>query len=72
MEKQIARWSYLLGLGSAAIAVIWRALTLLGTVHKDLTAATNGTLTYDSFLKGALLFFVITIASHASAQSQRA
>lgn len=62
MEKQIGRWSYFFGLAGAVISLVWRVLTLLGVFPKELTAGEH-TLTYDTFLKGALLFLVLTIAT---------
>ncbi len=72
MEKQIARWSYLLGVGGAVVAMVWRGLTMLRAVPKELTSGGHP-LTYDTLLKGALALLVITIATanYAWSQSQK-
>jgi len=57
MEKQIARWTYWLGLVCFAIALVWRALNVF---HP--TGVFRG-IEPLSFLKGALLFFVAAIAT---------
>jgi len=62
MEKLVARWSYFLGLAGAVVAVVWRGLTLFRLFPKELTAGEH-TLTYDSILKGAVLFLVLTLAT---------
>jgi len=62
MEKQIANWSYWLGLASAVIALLLRACNALGILVPH--AVVQGqTVWYMSFYKGALLFFLIAIAS---------
>ena len=62
MEKRIAIVSYWLGLVSSLIALALRALSLLGVMPP--TVVEKGqTLWYMSFYKGALLFFVIAIAT---------
>jgi len=73
MEKYVARWSYFLGLAGAVVSVVWRVLTLFRLFPKDLTAGSHA-LTYDSVLKGALLFLVLTIATagYEFTQNQRA
>jgi hypothetical protein len=69
MERQIATLSYWLGLASAVIALLLRACNALGILVPH--AVVQGqTVWYMSFYKGALLFFLIAIAS-TWRQSQR-
>ena len=62
MEKQIATLSYWLGLLSSLITLGLRTLNAFGILTP--TVVQQGkTLWYMSFFKGALLFFLIAIAS---------
>ena len=62
MEKHIVKWSYRLGMVSAVIALVLRAFNAFGIWLP--TAITQGrTLWYMSFYKGALLFFLMAIAT---------
>lgn len=72
MEKQIARWSYLLGVAAAVVALVWRGLAMLHAVPKELTSGAHA-LTYDTLLKGALLLLLVTIATanYIWSQSQK-
>jgi hypothetical protein len=67
MEKQIVTYTYWLGIISMAVALVWRALNAVGV--KD----TVMTITYMSFYKGALLFFLTAVAttSYAWLKSQK-
>jgi len=61
LEKTIGRYSYQLGLLCAAIALVWRILiTVWGYAP---TYLLHGRLIYTTFLKGAVLFFVVSIAA---------
>jgi hypothetical protein len=61
MEKHIVQWSYWLGIVSAVVALVLRASNAFGSW---LPAVAQGrTIWYMSFYKGALLFFVISIAT---------
>ena len=61
MKKLILDWSYWLGLACAAIALALRSLNALGFL---IPRAEQGiTIGYMSFLKGALLFFLISIST---------
>lgn len=69
MEKQIVTVCYWLGLLSSLIALALRALNIFGILAR--TVVQQGrTLWYMSFYKGALLFFLIAIAT-ASYASMR-
>ena len=61
MEKQIVKWSYWLGLLSALLALVLRGLNSVGMLIP--TVVQGRTIWYMSFYKGALLFFLIAIAT---------
>lgn len=61
MENLIERYSYWLGVVCVVIAVLLRAANALGILHE---IGTRGTaMSYMSFLKGALLFLLVAIAT---------
>ena len=62
MEKQIVTISYWVGLVSALLAVGLRALNIFGILSPSVIQQ-GRTLWYMSFYKGALLFFLIAIAT---------
>jgi hypothetical protein len=62
VKKHIDKWSYWLGLVSAVIALTMRAFNAFG-VFLPGTVVQGTTIWYMSFYKGALLFFVINIAT---------
>jgi hypothetical protein len=72
MEKQIVKWSYWLGLLSALIALVLRSLNIFGILAPNVVQQ-GRTLWYMSFYKGALLFFLIAIAtsSYASVRGEK-
>ena len=59
MEKQIAHWSYWLGLVCFAIALAWRALNALGVGPVGILQGVS----YMTFYKGTLLLLVTAIAT---------
>ena len=63
MEKHIVTGSYWLGLASAVIALVMRAFNAVGLLLPTATAKAGETISYMSFYKGALLFFLIAIAT---------
>ncbi len=65
MEKHIIRWSYWLGIVSVVLAFVTRALNVLGVV--TLFRGRGNAIGYHTFLDGALLFFVATIATSSYA-----
>jgi hypothetical protein len=65
VEKQILRWSYLLGLVCFAISIIWRGLGTVGVVPFALNAVQHTT-----FFKGAALLFATAIATAARIWSE--
>jgi len=72
MEKQIVTVSYWLGLLSSVLAIALRALNLFGILSTRVVEEGH-TLWYMSFYKGALLFFLIAIAtaSYASVRGEK-
>jgi hypothetical protein len=62
VEKQIVTWSYWLGMLSSLLALGLRALNAFGILATTVVVP-GKTLWYMSFYKGALLFFVIAIAT---------
>jgi hypothetical protein len=63
MEKQLSAIGYWLGLICTVLALIFRMLTALNRIP-PLMAVPGGTaISYTSFLHGAALFFLLTIAS---------
>ena len=69
MVKQIVTLSYWLGLLSFLIALALRALNVFG-IQLFSTAHPERALGYMSFFKGALLFFIIAIATVSYAQAR--
>ena len=72
MEKLIVKVSYWLGLLSSLIAMGLRLLNVLG-ILSPVVVQQGRTLWYMSFYKGALLFFLIAIAtaSYASMRGEK-
>lgn len=62
MERLILRWSYLLGLLCAVLALIARGLNVMG-MSAALVQTKGNSIGYHSFVDGALLFFVTAIAT---------
>ena len=62
MERQICTMSYWIGLLSALICLVLRGLNIFGILAPNVVQQ-GKTLWYMSFFKGALLFFLIAIAS---------
>ncbi|MGA9134992.1 MAG: hypothetical protein ACLPZY_21300 [Terracidiphilus sp.] len=64
MEKQLATVAYWLGILCTVIALITRGLALVGVFAFTSTAvAGRNPISYRTFLEGAVLFFVMAIAS---------
>jgi len=72
MEKQIGTISYWLGVISAIVALGLRALNAFG-ILTPVVVQQGRTIWYMSFFKGALLFFLIAIATagYASLRSPK-
>lgn len=62
MEKHIVTWSYWLGLLSAVIALVLRGCNAFG-IWLPAALVQGRTIWYMSFYKGALLLFLIAIAT---------
>ena len=69
MEKHILRWSYVLGVICVALALVFRALDALAWFGPIRTM--GGSVGYMSFLKGALLFLLTSIATSAYLGAQK-
>ena len=70
MQKQIATLNYWLGLLSPLIALGLRTLNAFGVLTPGVIQQ-GRTICYMSFSKGALPFFLITIASYVSVRSEK-
>jgi hypothetical protein len=63
MEKQLSLLGYWLGLVCVVLALIFRLLVFFGAVPIHIGPAGGTGVSYMTFLHGAGLFFVLTIAS---------
>jgi hypothetical protein len=66
VDKQICKVSYWIGLLCTVIAIVARVLAMIGVMAGPLAgggAAGRIPLSYKSFLDGAMLFFLMSIAS---------
>lgn len=74
MEKQLVRWTFLLGMLCMVIAIVWRGLNALGAGFygtQPVPPLLGQSIWYMSFYKAALLFFIASIAAGGYASSQR-
>ena len=69
MEKQVIRWSYLLGVICVVLAVLFRAANAMGWMGDIHTAGSS--IGYMSFLKGAVLFLLTSIATSGYLSAQK-
>jgi hypothetical protein len=66
MEKHLATAAYWLGVISTLLALIMRALALFGAfTFSGAVVGGRNPLSFRTFLEGAILFFVMAIASTA-------
>lgn len=63
MEKQLSAIGYWLGVISTVLALIFRAFTAMNLIPPHMGAPGGNALSYLSFFHGAILFFLLTIAS---------
>ena len=63
MEKQLSVLGYWLGLICTVLALIFRMLTVLKMTPPFLGVPGGSAISYLSFFHGAVLFFVLAIAS---------
>jgi hypothetical protein len=63
MEKQLSLIGYWLGIICTVLALIFRVLTALNMIPPHMGAPGGNAISYLSFLHGAALFFLLTIAS---------
>ena len=62
MKKHIIKWSYRLGFACAVLALVTRGLNALGLSIAEVSTR-GSSISYRTFLDGALLFFVTAIAT---------
>ena len=63
MEKQLAAAGYWLGVISTVLALITRLLAMFGVAIFPIASPGKVPISYRSFLDGAILFFMLAIAS---------
>ena len=63
MEKQLSTVGYWLGVVCTVLALIFRFLTAVNKIPPFLGVPGGNAISYLSFLHGAVLFFVLSIAS---------
>jgi len=63
MEKQLSALGYWLGLICTVLALIFRAMTALNMIPPFMGLPGGSAVSYLSFLHGAVLFFLLAIAS---------
>jgi hypothetical protein len=63
MEKQLSTISYWLGLICFVLALIFRLFTALNRIPSFMGAPGSNAISYMSFLHGAAVLFLLTIAS---------
>ena len=68
MERHILRYSYLLGLVCAAVAMLWRLVNQFGIYAANYVPGTQ--VGYMTFFKAALLLLLVSIASALVMQQQ--
>ena len=71
MEKQLATAAYWAGIVSTVLALIMRGLALLGIyAFSPGVVAGRNPVSFRTFLEGAILFFVMAIASSVIAMAK--
>ena len=63
MEKQLSALGYWLGLICTVLALIFRGFTALNMIPPFMGISGGSAISYMSFLHGAVLFFLLAIAS---------
>ena len=63
MENQLSVLSYWLGVVCTGLALIFRMCTALNMIPPHTGASGGNAVSYMSFLHGAVVFFLLTIAS---------
>jgi hypothetical protein len=63
MEKQLSALGFWLGLLCTILAVLFRLLSAVGIVPPHMGAPGANAISYMTFLHGAALFFLLTLAS---------
>jgi hypothetical protein len=70
MEKQLSSAAYWIGIISTVIALITRGLATIGVSVFPWPAPGKTPITYRTFLEGAILFFIMAIASSVTMWSK--
>jgi hypothetical protein len=63
MLRQISMWSYWLGLACAVLTILFRGLAVFD-IYPRLVPEASAPVSYNTFLYGAILLLVLSIASH--------
>jgi hypothetical protein len=74
MEKQMVRWTFLLGMVCLVIAILWRGINAVGAGFDTIELVPpllGRAIGYMSFYKAALLFFIASIAASGYLSSQK-
>ena len=58
MERQIARYTYWIGLLCVAVSLVWRAAMAVNLIQEHM-----GGMWYSSFWKAGVVFLVVSVAS---------
>lgn len=66
MEKQLSTVAYWIGVISTVLALMTRLLAVMGVFALPAATLGKNPISYRSFLDGAMLFFVMAIASSAA------
>jgi hypothetical protein len=70
MEKHIMRWSYWLGVACVALAIVARILNAFG-LPVTIMETRGNSISFATFLQGAILFLITSIASSGFLLSKR-
>ena len=62
MERNIVKWTYWLGIACTAVAFVWRGAVSFG-VEPRLELPLGGTVGYEGFINGAVLFLLLAAAT---------
>jgi hypothetical protein len=69
MERKILQYSYWLGVVCVVVAIVWRGCNALGFFLANVVPGI--TVSYQSFLKGAVLLLLTAIATQAYSAGSR-
>ena len=69
MEKQIARWSYFLGVTGVLVAVMWRLLTFIHVMPKAFGKQSHA-ISYHTVQQGSFMLLALAVATAAYLYTQ--